>query len=213
MPCNFLHERLALLHLMGPRSASSRPSVDAPETPPVDPDPLARHRRAASPARDLPEGSGGAEDVQQPVDAQCVGRPGARRHGPRRRAVPRTLRQSRCPDPAGRGRVDGEGDSREAASDGHAKRITSRLATVITRARWKRGGSRLSLDKRARAMDAGEAPSGSAAAIEQREASLRSTSRPPDTSSWMLDLPFGRRLSDDDALLVNDEQAARLAGG
>ena len=114
--------------------------------------------------------------------------------------------------PAGRGRVDGEGDSREAASDGHAKRITSRLATVITRARWKAAACRLSLDKRARAMDAGEAPSGDAAAIEQREASLRERiATLPDTSSWMLDLPFGRRLSDDDALLVNDEQAARLA--
>lgn len=114
--------------------------------------------------------------------------------------------------PAGRGRVDGEGDSREAAPDGRAKRITSRLATVVTRARWKAAACRLSLDKRARAMDGGEEPAGDGAAIEQREGSLRERiATLPDTSSWMLDLPFGRRLSDDDALLVDDDQAARLA--
>ena len=113
---------------------------------------------------------------------------------------------------AGRGRVDGEGDSREAAPDGRAKRITSRLATVVTRARWKAAACRLSLDKRARAMDGGEEPAGDGAAIEQREGSLRERiATLPDTSSWMLDLPFGRRLSDDDALLVDDDQAARLA--
>ncbi|MEE2940846.1 MAG: hypothetical protein VX460_10710 [Planctomycetota bacterium] len=112
--------------------------------------------------------------------------------------------------PAGRGRVDG--GSRDATSDEPGKRITSRLATVVTRARWKAAACRLSLDKRARATGAAEAPAGDDAAIEQREASLRERiATLPDTSSWMLDLPFGRRLSDDDALLVNDDQAARLA--
>lgn len=111
--------------------------------------------------------------------------------------------------PAGRGRVDG--DSRDATSEGHGKRITSRLAAVVTRARWKAAACRLSLDKRARAMGAAEQPTGDGAAIEQREASLRERiATLPDTSSWMLDLPFGRRLSDDDALLVDDDQAARL---
>ena len=112
--------------------------------------------------------------------------------------------------PAGRGRVDG--DSRDATSEGHSKRITSRLATVVTRARWKAAACRLSLDKRARAKGVAEQPTGDGAAIEQREASLRERiATLPDTSSWMLDLPFGRRLSDDDALLVDDDQAARLA--
>ncbi|MEC8510515.1 MAG: hypothetical protein VX015_00090 [Planctomycetota bacterium] len=112
--------------------------------------------------------------------------------------------------PAGRGRVDG--DPRDAKSDEYGKRITSRLATVVTRARWKAAACRLSLDKRARAASGAEAPARDDTAIEQREASLRERiATLPDTSSWMLDLPFGRRLSDDDALLVDDEQAARLA--
>lgn len=116
--------------------------------------------------------------------------------------------------PAGRGRVDGDAqdESRESSQDARAKRITSRLTTVVTRARWKAAACRLSLDKRARAAGHEDAPSGDDAAIEQRETSLRARiATLPDTSSWMLDLPFGRRLSEPDALLVDDDQAARLA--
>lgn len=115
--------------------------------------------------------------------------------------------------PAGRGRQNGDGEAaRDGAPEKRSKRITSRLGTVVTRARWKASACRLSLDKRARAVgEAGESnaePEG----IEQREASLRTRlSTLPDTSTWMLDLPFGRRLSEPDALTVDDDQAQRLA--
>ncbi len=90
-----------------------------------------------------------------------------------------------------------------------AKRVTSRLSVVVTRARWKAAACRLSLDKRSQAL--AEGTEELAAQIEAREVSLRTRlSSLPDTGTWMLDLPFGRRISETDALDVDEEAAKKL---
>lgn len=132
--------------------------------------------------------------------------------------------------PAARSRADGDSADAEA-SDG-TQRITTSLSVVVTRARWKAAACRLSLDKRnARASDDSAAaestgspsgtpsdtPSGESASgakvepIAAREASLRTRlTSLPDTSTWMLDMPFGKRISESDAFDVDPVTAAKL---
>lgn len=101
-------------------------------------------------------------------------------------------------------------DAPPASADaGPAQRVTSKLSVVVTRARWKAAACRLSLDKRALrgAGDSGEL----AAQIAAREESLRTRlGSLPDTGTWMLDLPFGKRISEPDALEASDDLALEL---
>lgn len=90
-----------------------------------------------------------------------------------------------------------------------AQRVTSKLSVVVTRARWKAAACRLSLDKRAQsgAEESGEL----AEQIAAREASLRTRiGSLPDTGTWMLDLPFGKRISEPGALEASDEAVLEL---
>lgn len=112
--------------------------------------------------------------------------------------------------PAGRGRIDGA-TGPGTREDGAPTRITERLVTVVTRARWKAAACRLSLDRRAHARD-GQGDDAAGEQLAKRDESLRARlATLPDTSTWMLDLPFGRRIHEEGALDVADEQADRLA--
>ena len=114
--------------------------------------------------------------------------------------------------PAARGR-----DDRPAAQvqgqEPHdpQKRITEILSVVVTRARWKAAACRLALDRRATlAMSDGEKEL-SEAQMLTRERSLRTRlAGLPDTSTWMLDQPFGVRATEPKAFEVADDVAAKL---
>ena len=110
--------------------------------------------------------------------------------------------------PAARGRSDEPGDQDKG-------RITSDLSTVVTRARWKAAACRLSLDKYRERGESqkreGATRSEEGEPITVREKSLRQRlSTLPDTSTWMIDMPFGKRASEPDAFDVEPETAAKL---
>ena len=110
--------------------------------------------------------------------------------------------------PAARGRGDESGEEDKG-------RITSDLSTVVTRARWKAAACRLSLDKyreRAKSQESeGDQKRDESEPISVREKSLRQRlSTLPDTSTWMIDMPFGKRASEADAFDVEPETAAQL---
>lgn len=107
--------------------------------------------------------------------------------------------------PAARGRdVDGE-----PATDG--KRVTESLSLVVRRARWKATACRLTLDRRnVDELSSGEREA-ALAQITVREQSLRTRlTGLPDTSTWMLDIPFGRRVSEDGAFDVDQAAVDRF---
>jgi len=117
--------------------------------------------------------------------------------------------------PAGGASGDGSthgtasGADRAGAADADSKRAAATLGVVVTRARWKATACRLSCDRRA-ALAAGN--DAEVEALRTREESLRSRLRAlPDTSTWMLDAPFGKRATEDDAFEVPDEAVADLA--
>ncbi|MEM6567572.1 MAG: hypothetical protein AAF957_04140 [Planctomycetota bacterium] len=114
--------------------------------------------------------------------------------------------------PAARGR-DERGAARPVASEERdgKKRISEPLAVVVTRARWKAAACRLALERRAVGLlEGGEAEAASAQAAA-REKTLRTRlSTLPDTSTWMLDQPFGLRATEANAFDVDDEVAAKL---
>lgn len=90
-------------------------------------------------------------------------------------------------------------------------RIAEPLAIVVTRARWKASACRLALKRR----DDRSAPEGEREALEaqaaSREKSLRGRlSALPDTSAWMLDFPFGKRVTESDAFDVDAVTAKKL---
>ena len=114
--------------------------------------------------------------------------------------------------PAARGR-----DDRQAArpqgddSSEPQKRITEALAVVVTRARWKAAACRLALDRRATLTMSGGEKEASEAQLSTRERSLRTRlSAIPDTSTWMLDQPFGTRSTEPKAFEVDDGVAAKM---
>ena len=114
--------------------------------------------------------------------------------------------------PAARGRDDRPA-ARAQGQEPHdpQKRITEVLAVVVTRARWKAAACRLTLDRRATlAMSDGEKEA-SEAQMSTREHSLRTRlAGLPDTSTWMLDQPFGVRATEPKAFEVADDVAAKL---
>ncbi|MEM9381220.1 MAG: hypothetical protein AAGB93_14805, partial [Planctomycetota bacterium] len=114
--------------------------------------------------------------------------------------------------PAARGR-DERGAARTPSGDASEpkKRISEPLSIVVTRARWKAAACRLALEVRAaRALEGGEAEA-AAAQTTTREKTLRTRlATLPDTSTWMLDQPFGVRTSEPNAFDVDDEVAKKL---
>lgn len=113
------------------------------------------------------------------------------------------------PQDAAEGGGDGSRTSGKAGDDG---RIAGPLAVVVTRARWKAAACRLALQRR----ENGEAGSEEQAVLEaqaaSREKSLRSRlGELPDTSAWMLDFPFGKRVTEADAFAVDAPTADKLS--
>ena len=104
--------------------------------------------------------------------------------------------------------VNGELGSKERPNG----RIAEPLSIVVTRARWKASACRLALQR----LEDRKAPEEQRAALEalatSREKSLRSRlSALPDTSAWMLDVPFGKRVTEPDAFDVDAAAAKKLA--
>lgn len=116
--------------------------------------------------------------------------------------------------PPGRPHGDGSRDGGRSGSESKAGadgRIAEPLAVVVTRARWKAAACRLALQRR----ENRQAPEEERAALEtqaaSREKSLRSRlNLLPDTSAWMLDFPFGKRVTEEDAFDVSAATAAKL---
>lgn len=107
------------------------------------------------------------------------------------------------------GGTRGADDGGAPVVEGEAPRAAVALGVVVTRARWKATACRLSCDRRA-ALAAGD--EAEVEALRTREESLRSRLRSlPDTSTWMLDAPFGKRATEDGAFDVTDEAVAHLA--
>ena len=105
---------------------------------------------------------------------------------------------------ASRPRVAGDDSgSREGA------RISAPLSVVVTRARWKASACRLSIERRdARKNDSEKFDDSQ---FTSREASLRARLKSlPDTSTWMLDTPFGKRAGEPGAFEVPNEVAGQL---
>ncbi|WP_145194896.1 hypothetical protein [Planctomycetes bacterium Poly30] len=113
--------------------------------------------------------------------------------------------------PPGRPR-DGEGA--RTGSDGKGRqdgRIAEPLAVVVTRARWKAAACRLALQRRENQQAPEEERPALEAQAASREKSLRSRlGALPDTSAWMLDFPFGKRVTEPDAFEVDAATAAKL---
>lgn len=111
--------------------------------------------------------------------------------------------------PASRTRGEASPSQRSgpASSEGKpAGRITSPLSTVVTRARWKASACRLGLERHALLVDGKGEGDGerTGAELDRREASLRERlGSHPDTSTWMLDMPFGKRRTDPTATEVD----------
>ncbi|MEM6673593.1 MAG: hypothetical protein AAF726_12175 [Planctomycetota bacterium] len=108
--------------------------------------------------------------------------------------------------PASRGRTE-----REAESAAPQEHLAESLSTVVTRARWKAAGCRLALDRRAQSKESGGERESAEAQLATRERSLRARlAKLPDTSTWMLDQPFGLRATEPEAFDVSDEVAEKL---
>ena len=114
--------------------------------------------------------------------------------------------------PPGRPRDHGEAANGTVDSkDRSGGRIAEPLAIVVTRARWKASACRLALQR----LEDRKAPEEERATLESqaasREKSLRSRlSALPDTSAWMLDFPFGKRVTESDAFDVDAATAKKL---
>ncbi|MEM8712527.1 MAG: hypothetical protein AAGG01_16355, partial [Planctomycetota bacterium] len=81
----------------------------------------------------------------------------------------------------------------------------------MTRARWKAAACRLALQRRENLAAPAEDRSALDAQASSREKSLRGRlAELPDTSAWMLDFPFGKRVTEEDAFDVDKEAATKL---
>lgn len=116
--------------------------------------------------------------------------------------------------PPGRPRDDSARDQGQGGTDEKGRsdsRIAEPLAVVVTRARWKASACRIALQRR----ENHQAPEADRAALESqaasREKSLRSRlGEHPDTSAWMLDFPFGKRVTESGAFDVDADTAKKL---
>lgn len=107
--------------------------------------------------------------------------------------------------PAARGRV-----SAAEPSDGAS--LTSGLDMVLNRTKWKAAACRVSVGRQGlRHLEGGERSAAEAQLANQERALRDSLTGLRDTVPWMLDQPFGIRVSHEQAFDVPDESAAGLA--
>lgn len=107
--------------------------------------------------------------------------------------------------PAARGRA-----SAAAASGGAS--LTDGLDTVLRRTKWKAAACRVSVGRQGlRHLQGGERSAAEAQLANQERTLRESLKGLRDTIPWMLDQPFGIRVSQREAFDVPDESAAKLA--
>ena len=131
------------------------------------------------------------------------------RHGVLTPQRPPAGQAAGSPPGEGAARTRPESGDRAGAADAEPKRAAATLGVVVTRARWKATACRLSCDRHA-ALAAGD--DAEVESLRTREESLRSRLRAlPDTSTWMLDAPFGKRATEEGAFDADAAAVADLA--